>query len=262
MNGAYYIPPAPIIVEHGSHKADWSMTQMHYHSAYELVIIEKGSCSMLVGENTFVAEQYDVFSYSPNMLHKNNGGAYHARTVIYFNDDYMHKYFTIAAAKQLTACFSSIRHSLSEKEFAYISFQVARLAKSREDFMALGNILSFLCAMPASPKGNANRIDDILKYINSDFKEIHSLSDIALHFYISKEHLCRSFKKETGVTLSEYINAVRIQNACNMLCRREFSVTDIGFACGFNSAMYFCKTFKKIIGKTPKEFRKSKYDKV
>jgi AraC-like DNA-binding protein len=73
---------------------------------------------------------------------------------------------------------------------------------------------------------------------------------------MSKYYLCRIFKEATGVTLTHYINNIKIQNACHMLVNTDRSILEIGNACGFNSSMYFCKIFKEALSVTPSEFRR------
>ena len=75
--------------------------------------------------------------------------------------------------------------------------------------------------------------------------------------YISTPHLCRIFKKHTGMTVSHYINHVKLQHGCELLVHTNMSITEIALQCGFNSSMYFCKTFKSQMGCTPTEFREA-----
>ncbi|MNC53895.1 Transposon Tn10 TetD protein [compost metagenome] len=97
----------------------------------------------------------------------------------------------------------------------------------------------------------------ILSYIHQNYNKITHIEEIAGYFYISKYYLCRIFKEATGVTLTHYINNIKIQNACQMLVNTDLSILEIGIACGFNSSMYFSKTFKEALSVTPSEFRRN-----
>ncbi|WP_052427526.1 helix-turn-helix transcriptional regulator [Neobacillus niacini] len=129
-------------------------------------------------------------------------------------------------------------------------------------FIYLADILTILNDNISSPRSEpipsayAN-FEPILSYINQKFNKINNIEEIAETFYISKFHLCRIFKKATGLTISQYINNIKIQNACNMLITTNLSILEVGTACGFNSSMYFCKIFKQAISVTPSEFRKN-----
>ena len=71
----------------------------------------------------------------------------------------------------------------------------------------------------------------------------------------TREHLSRSFKKYYGVTLTDYINDLRINYASNLLINTNIPIIDICFSCGFQSMSYFYRVFKKKNGTTPNIFR-------
>jgi AraC family cel operon transcriptional repressor len=71
----------------------------------------------------------------------------------------------------------------------------------------------------------------------------------------SREHLSRSVKKHLKVTLSEFINSLRINWICNMLINTDVPITDLCFEAGFSSLSYFYRVFKAAIGITPADFR-------
>ena len=78
----------------------------------------------------------------------------------------------------------------------------------------------------------------------------------------SKEHLSRNIKKHFGVTLSEYINNLRINYAANLLLNTNMPVLDICFECGFQNMSWFYSVFEKKFGISPGGFKKnnSKYN--
>ena len=65
------------------------------------------------------------------------------------------------------------------------------------------------------------------------------------------------FKKKTGYALFEYINEVRIQKACDILRYSDRTVLEVAYEVGFNSISLFNRTFKKLRGTTPREYRKT-----
>lgn len=72
----------------------------------------------------------------------------------------------------------------------------------------------------------------------------------------SREHVARSLKQYYGVTVSDYINDLRVNYASNLLINTNASVTDVCYTCGFQSISYFCRVFKARNGVSPSEFRK------
>jgi AraC-like DNA-binding protein len=93
-------------------------------------------------------------------------------------------------------------------------------------------------------------------YINANFASITGISQIAEQFYISKFHLCRVFREAMKVTVVEYLNRVRIQNACRYLRSSEKDVAEVAMLCGFHDAAYFSNVFKRVMGITPSAYRK------
>ena len=71
----------------------------------------------------------------------------------------------------------------------------------------------------------------------------------------TREHLSRSLKKHYGVTLTEYINDLRINYASNLLLNTNTPILEICFACGFQSVSNFYKVFQGKYGVSPREFR-------
>ncbi len=72
----------------------------------------------------------------------------------------------------------------------------------------------------------------------------------------SREHVARSMKKYYGVTVSEYINDLRLNYIANMLQHSNHNILDIIFEAGFNNVSWCCKCFKKKYGVSMSEYRK------
>lgn len=72
----------------------------------------------------------------------------------------------------------------------------------------------------------------------------------------TQEHLTRELKKYYGVSPSEYINSLRLNEATKLLVQCDSPIIDIIFNCGFNNIGYFNRIFKSRYGITPREYRK------
>ena len=69
------------------------------------------------------------------------------------------------------------------------------------------------------------------------------------------------FKRQTGITVVEYINRLRIQHAYKLLQETDLSVATISRQVGFDTVIYFNRVFKKMLGETPLQARKSAREK-
>lgn len=97
------------------------------------------------------------------------------------------------------------------------------------------------------------------EYINDHLHEKISLDDVAIQLNYSKVMLCQNFKKETGMTMSDYILIEKIKAAKDLLAEKSMSITDTAYTLGFCSQSYFIGCFKKVMGYTPYQFiKKSK----
>lgn len=96
-----------------------------------------------------------------------------------------------------------------------------------------------------------------IEFIRINLNQDLSLDSISASLHLSPSELSRQFKKETGETITEYINRKRIDEALYILKNKNISITDVSFMVGFNDVNYFTKVFKKIKGMTPSEYRKS-----
>jgi AraC-like DNA-binding protein len=108
----------------------------------------------------------------------------------------------------------------------------------------------------AKPKIHQN-IELTLTYIETNFQHEITLDSLCSVAYLSKFYFIRLFKAHTGITPNEYILNYRINHAKFLLNSTAMSISEICFACGFNSENHFIKTFKKITGQTPRNYQKT-----
>ena len=99
-------------------------------------------------------------------------------------------------------------------------------------------------------------LKDVHKYIKNNYTRKLCLDETAKVSCLSKHHFCRVFKTLTGQTFIEYVNNMRIEKAKELLRKSLLSITDICFKVGFDSISNFNRTFKKISGMAPSEYRK------
>lgn len=97
----------------------------------------------------------------------------------------------------------------------------------------------------------------VISYIEQNYQNFINLDDVARHCNYSKEYLCAVFKREMNQTLNTFLTGVRISKArVDLLQNPQKRVQDVAYDCGFNSASYFCKVFKRYEGMTPDQYRK------
>lgn len=102
--------------------------------------------------------------------------------------------------------------------------------------------------------GSQQKVNEIIRYIHGNLAQNISLEDLAKHFYLHPDYLSRLFKKHTHVSVSHYIAIQKIAAAQSML-QEGRTITQVQEALGYSSYAHFSKTFKKLTGICPGEYR-------
>jgi AraC-like DNA-binding protein len=92
-------------------------------------------------------------------------------------------------------------------------------------------------------------------YVASHHSEPIKLKQIARALNISTFHFCRRFKQTTGLTFVEYLSRVRIEKAKMLLQNNNLRVSEIAYEVGFQTLTHFNRTFRKLVGHSPTEYR-------
>ncbi len=108
-------------------------------------------------------------------------------------------------------------------------------------------------------KGLSRAVRKACDYIYEHLHERIILEDLAKESGIHKNYLCTLFKKETGLTVQEYIRKKKIEAAANMLSYADFSPQAISDYFSFSSQSHFIRLFKSLMGLTPVEYRRKHY---
>lgn len=148
---------------------------------------------------------------------------------------------------------AALSHYMSEKYAIIIESTESRseLAKLHMEFLGEYANPKHRIALKESQflTDKANRI------ISNNFMNDLTIQFIADECFVTKEHLMRTFKAETGQTINDMIQRRRLEEAKNLLTHSNFSITDVAIMVGFNSSQYFSRVFKKAYDITPSEFR-------
>ena len=100
-------------------------------------------------------------------------------------------------------------------------------------------------------------VEQIKENIQANYKNEISLDHLAQFVGHSKNYLCKTFKENTGMTINLYLNKVRIDKAAELLVNTNLDIAEISNDVGYNNIYHFIKTFKKIVGTSPGNFRKN-----
>ncbi len=249
----------------------FSPTEEHFHKEIEMLLIEKGSCTIKIGNDTYNASSGDLIFVNPLEKHSI------IRTT---DDEYFHRCICfdteLIADKNLKASIKngelSIPHFFKGGEGS-TSFLTNNYLKLFE--VALNNKVSLLLESAIYISAIfLHLVDNSLliqkfqskkekefcfkteQYISENYSKKISSKDIAESLFYSQNYFCRAFKKCFGVSFTDYLNMYRVFKAKDNLLTGKASVSQISLECGYESPTYFARMFKKYIGMTPTEFQK------
>ena len=99
-----------------------------------------------------------------------------------------------------------------------------------------------------------------VNYIDFNYTEHLGLDQLAEIASVNYSYLSSQFKKETALTVVDYINKKRMEKALKLLTTTKLSISAIAGKCAFENDSYFSRTFKKLYGKSPRDYRKDLLD--
>jgi AraC-like DNA-binding protein len=95
------------------------------------------------------------------------------------------------------------------------------------------------------------------QFIEDHQTEPLSLGRIAHVANVSRHYFCKMFKKATGVNFIDHLSRVRVEKSKTLLLNPNSRISEVAFACGFQSMTNFNREFKRIVGRSPTKFRES-----
>ncbi|CAH0290514.1 Bifunctional transcriptional activator/DNA repair enzyme AdaA [Rahnella aquatilis] len=119
---------------------------------------------------------------------------------------------------------------------------------------------AFMPAEDAMPKNiSRTKASKVMQWIEENYVQKFSLAQLSAAIGLSESYISRVFGQETGGSIQDYLATRRVKRACELLRSTDRSVEEIGLQCGFTDAPYFITRFKKMIGKTPLQYRKAAF---
>jgi two-component system response regulator YesN len=143
-----------------------------------------------------------------------------------------------------------------EKNLGYVN-KVMQI-NNQEDLcawisMALNEFIELVYSSQDARK--VTQIMPAVNYIDANYDKPLSLAEVAKAACLSISRLAHLFKEQMGITIIDYLTSVRIERAKQLLLATDQNCTEICFQVGYNNQSYFTRTFKELVGMTPRRFR-------
>jgi AraC-like DNA-binding protein len=247
----------------------------HFHPEYEIVYAEAANGIRHVGDHVSKYKGSDLVFIGPNIPHLNFD--YGVKTsceivVVQMKEDFLGKdFFTLPEmtgiknlfqrAQNGIAFYGETKRKVSErlKGLSMLSHfkQLMELLNIFE-ILATSNEYEDLHSIPiakASLLKEQHRMHRIYHFIETRYQQAIDVNEVAALTHLTTAPFCRYFKKTTHLTFTDFLNQYRINQAKKLLLLDK-NVTEACYESGFENLSYFNKTFRKIAGENPSQFKK------
>lgn len=254
-----------IMVQKGK-RGDFSPLQSdHYHKYYELFYLYAGECFFLLKDSVYQMKKGDLVFIVPGELHH---AQYSGNSCEIVNILFKKEFLPTGNCPDLHSFMGSVPALYQEEFHTLINKMVSEYTSIDEYSDAyLGGYLHLLLLTlmrhsvmnEEDPELLNSRDAEILratKYIYKNFQKPLTLDEVSSIASLSPTYFSKKFKATTGMGFKEYLNYVRLKHAQAALLTTNNTITDIALEYGFNDSNYFKDLFKKVYGKSPREFRK------
>lgn len=250
---------------------------MHHHNETELLFIREGRFPCTVDGERLVlgrGEMLFINSRVPHSTRPENS----KYDMIQINCDSLLFGSSPKAIGALLAHGGKAYHLFTRSEAAEFDFLFegvfTELSKDRngKNHFLLG-ALHMICSrlisrgLIANPDELAEskkleKLSTALSHISDNYTSQITTPELAAICNLNTAYFCELFKSATGKTPIEFINALRIRRAEELISATDMNMTEIALALGFSSPSYFDRVFRKMNGNSPREFRTLRFDKV
>lgn len=269
-------PQNPCVIRYEKCQNYAGMPAMHYHPYYEIYLLASGKRQYFFQNKIFNLIQGDVIIIKPNEAHK---------AIAYDNSqfDEYERYLINIDEKLFLSLMKSDRSlaKLLKKEIISLKPQaleeiidIIKKIKDETSFreeiyhISVKNHLEriFINLYLNDSYDSVNRhvikndirLNEAIEYIASNYNKRITLKECSDICYMSESYFSKVFHRIIGIDFKNYLNAIRVQKACEYLTDSNLSVSKVSELVGFDSLSYFGTVFKNTMGVSPKAYRNSK----
>ncbi len=242
---------------------------MHKHKYCELLFVIDSELSFLVEDKIYAHKGSCLIFIRENRLHTTdiNSNLNYERYNIYFRQKFISELIPFQLIREVydNDCIV-IPLSDEEKNGLLAYFEQMLLLNKSTAEVEKAILLHLVCIVLLKTanlfKNKFNKeechletyIADVINHLNENLTSKLIIEDIARSFFVSRAKLINDFKKSTGTTVGEYILSRRIKLAKSLI-KSGHRISDVAEKSGFNNACHFIRTFKKVTGSTPLQYR-------
>lgn len=251
----------------------------HYHSEVELIHFHKGFGTQFVGDNIMGFMEGDIVLVGANLPHfwryencNEEPSDTPFSTVVHFDENFWGESFlNLPETRIIKSLLERAQRGLLVKgpcagrvgeiiEKIHESDGIQRILALIECLakIANSNSTTALCSLGFKYdffESKNERLDAVYDFTLKNFKEKILLEEVADLAGLVPNSFCRYFKSRTGKTYSQFLIEIRVGYACKLIIENKINMKQLCFESGFQNFSCFHKNFKKITGKSPKQYQ-------
>lgn len=257
---------------HNTQPEDYSN---HWHTALEIIMPLEDSYTVYTQQKDYTLGEGDILVIPAGIVHALQAPKTGARFIFLFELDVLSQLPGFNYILSLLSQPIHIHHDANPDFYEEEVFLIMKLAEYYWGNSVTKEMNIYACLMSffakigehtvvAIPQGTGNsaknnslvnRLSMVLDYLDTHYSENITLEEVASIANFSKFYFTRLFKQYTNQTFYDYLSARRIQAAEQMLILPNLPITEISLKSGFSSLSSFNRTFKRLKGCSPSEYR-------
>lgn len=255
--------------------------QLHYHPEFQITAIVKGEGILYAGNQMSTFTEGDVFMIgknvphllkSSNVYHNDNSPGVKGISLFFNKSSFGKQFFELEELSSIKSLLVESKRVIKvEGELQETIFSRIILSPSIKNEKLIISFLEILSLLQQGTKTYINsnqydlilnneeggRFNEILDFTFKNFQKEISIDQISKIALLSRSQFSYFFKLHTGKTYIQFLNELRIENACILLKSNVDTIEQICYNVGFQNVSNFVRHFKKLKGVTPSKFRKS-----
>lgn len=247
---------------------------LHWHKEFEIIRVLSGHFHLFLANTEYVLSSGDIAFVSSGTLHRGDPDRCLYECIV-FDLNMLRRYSGDGVGARIVPILSGSMtvdryHRANSAEFCKTAdalFDCLRAASEYYELSVYGLLFTLFAQLYASgaihPVSGRHRNDRrneamiaILNWIELHYKEQITLEQLASISGMNEKYLCHLFKEFTDHTPIDYINRLRIEQACHEIHSNRLSITEAAYESGFNDLSYFSRTFRKYKGFSPSAYRR------
>ena len=243
----------------------------HCHPEIEITYIKKGSMHYRVNNRSFHLKEGDIIFCNSNALHSGEMEdqedcsyipiTFDSKLIYGFFQSTICTKYVDPVIQNLAVCamhidYSENWHTIFRDHMLKVIYELDISIHMQTMWKLLAEHFPLQAVSPASDLTEYERIRKILSYIEQNYMNRITLTDISENIHLCESECTRLFKRHMNTTLFAFLKEYRIERSLEYLNTKE-SISNIAEKTGFSDSNYYTKVFSKIKGCSPREYRKN-----